>query len=98
LYDPIPRSTNSLERVFEGLFLFLKAEMQYHENRDLDRTAWRRLSDISPQPSLDESDSAVYVCTQAEAISLNIPVSTQSMTARRLSMLTTLQRQSVEGC
>jgi hypothetical protein len=78
--------------------LFLKAEMQYHENKDLDTTAWRRLLDKSPEPSLEECDSAVYVCTQAEAISLDIPVSTQSMAARRLSMLTTLQRQTVEGC
>jgi len=52
------------------LFIFLRNELQYHENRDITLTRWKdlcyqKVNEIGNNLSVD---SAVYICKHAEFI------------------------------
>jgi hypothetical protein len=65
--NPIKKS-DKIQDYLISLFIFLRNELQFHENRDITLTRWKDLSyqKVNEIGTYLSVDSAVYICKHAE--------------------------------
>lgn len=61
------KKSDKIQDYLINLFVFLRNELQFHENRDITMTRWKDLSyqKVNEAGNYSSVDSAVYICKHA---------------------------------